>query len=141
MKKRILVVDDKPAMTGLIRGVLEKTGRYEVCTENPGRKVIEVAREFRPDLILLDVIMPGMLGSEIASLLEADRELRAIKLIFLTSIVSKEEALRLNGQHSGHDFVALPISADGICKAVEDYLPHNHSHSTAALLAASSSRF
>ncbi len=124
MKKRILVVDDKPAMTGLIRGILEKTGRYEVRTENMGRRVIEVAREFRPDLILLDVMMPGLLGSEIAALLEADPDLRTIKFVFLTSMVSKEEALRSNSQDSAHAFVSLPISADDLCKAVEDYLPH-----------------
>ena len=124
MKKRILVVDNEPAMTRLIRVILEKTGRYEVRTENLGRRVIEAAREFRPDLILLDVMMPGMLGSEIAALLEADPELRAIKFVFLTSMVSKEEALRSNSQVGGHVFVAKPISPDDLCKAVEEYLPH-----------------
>src|ERR1039457_122482 len=102
MKKRILVVDDEPAMTRMIKLNLEQTGRYEVRTENLGRKAIEAAREFRPDLILLDVIMPGMLGSEIAAQLQQDPELSAVKYVFLTAVVTKGEELRSAGHISGH---------------------------------------
>ena len=122
MKKRILVVDDEPAITRMIKLTLEQTGRYEVRTENLGRRAIEAAREFRPDLILLDVMMPDMLGSEIAAQLQADPELRAIKFVFLTAIVTKDEELRSNGQIGGHTFVAKPISADDLCQVVEDHL-------------------
>src|ERR1035437_2612818 len=116
MKKRILVVDDVPDMTLLIKRILEQTGRYEVRTENLGRRAIEAAREFRPDLILLDVMMPDMLGSEIAAQLQADPKLRAIKFVFLTAVVTKEEALKSVGQIGGHTFVAKPISADDLCQ-------------------------
>ena len=122
MKKRILVVDDEPAITRMIKLNLEQTGRYEVRTENLGRKAIEAAREFRPDLILLDVMMPGMLGSDIAAQLQADPGLRAIKFIFLTAMVTKEEALRSSGQIGGQTFVAKPISADDLCRVVEEHL-------------------
>lgn len=122
MKKRILVVDDEPAITRMIELNLEQTGRYEVRTENLGRRAIEAAREFRPDLILLDVMMPGMLGSEIGAQLQADPGLRAIKFIFLTAIVTKDEELRTKGQIGGHIFVAKPISADGLCQVIEDHL-------------------
>ena len=122
MKKRILVVDDEPALTRMIKLNLEQTERYEVRTENLGRKAIEAAREFRPDLILLDVMMPGMLGSEIAAQLEADPELRAIKLVFLTAMVTKEEAQRSFGVIGGHTFIAKPISADDLCQVIEDQL-------------------
>jgi CheY-like chemotaxis protein len=122
MKKRILVVDDEPALTRMIKLNLEQTERYEVRTENLGRKAIEAAREFRPDLIILDVMMPGMLGSEIAAQLEADPELRAIKFIFLTAMVTKEEAQRSFGQIGGHTFIAKPISADDLCQVIEDQL-------------------
>ena len=122
MKKRILAVDDEPAITWLIKLNLEQTGRYEVRTENLGRKAIEAAREFRPDLILLDVMMPDMLGSEIAEQLQADPELRAIKFVFLTAVVTKEEALKSVGQIGGHTFIAKPISADDLCRVVEEHL-------------------
>jgi CheY-like chemotaxis protein len=53
MKKRILVVDNEPTATRMIKLNLEQTGRYAVRTENLGRRAIAAAREFRPDLILL----------------------------------------------------------------------------------------
>jgi len=122
MKKRILVVDDEPAITRMIKLNLEQTGRYEVRTENLGRNAIEAAREFRPDLILLDVMMPGMLGSEIAAQLQADPELRAIKFVFLTAVVTRGEELRSEGQIGGHTFVAKPVSADDLCAVIEEHL-------------------
>ena len=122
MKKRILAVDDEPAFTRMIKLNLERTGRYEVRTENLGRNAIEAAREFRPDLILLDVMMPGVLGSEIAAQLQADPALRAIKFVFLTAVVTKGEALRSSGQIGGQTFVAKPISADDLCRVIEDHL-------------------
>ena len=122
MKKRILAVDDEPAFTRMIKLNLERTGRYEVRTENLGRNAIEAAREFRPDLILLDVMMPGVLGSEIAAQLQADPALRAIKFVFLTAVVTKGEALRSSGQFGGQTFVAKPISADDLCRVIEDHL-------------------
>ena len=122
MKKRILVVDDEPAITRMIKLNLEQTGRYEVRTENLGRRAIEAAREFRPDLILLDVMMPGMLGSEIAAQLREDPELRAVKFVFLTALVAKDDMLRSTAQIGGHTFVAKPISADDLCRVIEDHL-------------------
>ena len=122
MNKRILVVDDDPAITRMVKLNLEQTGRYDVRTENMGRRAIEATREFRPDLIMLDVMMPGMLGSEIAAQLQADQELRTTKFIFLTAFVTKNEELRSAGQIGGHTFVAKPISADDLCRVVEDHL-------------------
>lgn len=122
MKKRILAVDDEPAITRMIKLNLEQTGLYEVRTENMGRKAIEAAQEFRPDLILLDVMMPGMLGSEISEQLQADPELRATKFVFLTALVTKAEELKTAGQIGGQTFVAKPISADALCQLVEDQL-------------------
>jgi CheY-like chemotaxis protein len=119
MKQRILVVDDEPGLTWMIKLTLEKTGRYEVRTENLGIKAIEAAREFKPDLILLDVLMPGMLGSEIAAQLEQDPDLRAIKVVFLTAVVSKEDVQRAHGQIGGHEFIAKPIGAEDLCRVVE----------------------
>jgi CheY-like chemotaxis protein len=122
MKKRILVVDDEPAVTRMIKLNLEQTGLYEVRTENLGQRVIEGVRKFRPDLILLDVMMPGILGSEIAAQLQADPELRATKFVFLTAVVTKDEELGSTGQIGGNTFVAKPISAEDLCRVVEDHL-------------------
>ena len=67
-------------------------------------------------------MMPGMLGSEIAEQLQADPELRAIKFVFLTAVVTRGEELRSNSQIGGHTFIAKPISADDLCLVIEDHL-------------------
>jgi len=122
MKHRILAVDDEPAITRMIKLNLEETGLYEVRTENQGQRAIEAAREFRPDLILLDVMMPGMLGSEISAQLQADPKLCGIRIVFLTAMVTKAEESRTGGQIGGQTFVAKPISSDDLCRVVENHL-------------------
>lgn len=106
----------------MIKLNLEQTGLYEVRTENLGRSAIAVVREFRPDLILLDVMMPGILGSEIAAQLQADPELRATKFVFLTAVVTKDEERGSTGQIGGNTFIAKPISAEDLCRVVEEHL-------------------
>ncbi len=122
MNKRILVVDDEAALARMIKLNLEQTGLYEVRTETQGAKAIEAVRAFRPDLVLLDVMMPGMLGSEIAEQLQLDPELRATKFIFLTAVVTAEEVRRSADRIGGHTFVAKPIGADDLCRVVAEQL-------------------
>ena len=122
MKKRILVVDDEPAVTRMIKLNLEQTGRYEVRTENLGGSAIAAARDFRPDLMVLDVMMPDMSGSEISEQLLEDPELCAIKFIFLTALVSKDQVQSSDGKIGGQTFVAKPVSADKLCQIIETAL-------------------
>ena len=60
-KKRILVVDDEPSITRLLRLSLEQAGEYEVATEDVSKAALAAVEEFQPDLILLDVMMPRRL--------------------------------------------------------------------------------
>lgn len=66
-EKKILIVDDEEDFTKLIKLNLERTGEYEVEIENGGLRGLAAAREFKPDLILLDILMPDMEGGEVAS--------------------------------------------------------------------------
>jgi CheY-like chemotaxis protein len=63
-KPRILIVDDNPRFTRLI---LQQSGQYVVCEENDAAGAVETARSFRPDLTLLDFIMPGVDGAEVVT--------------------------------------------------------------------------
>jgi len=119
---RILVVDDEPNVSGLVRLYLEKTQRFDVRVENRPALGLSAARTFRPDLILLDVNMPGKDGGEIAQEIEADPALHAVPIIFFTSLVSHTEAKAGFTAWGGQRFLAKPVSAALLVDAVDQVL-------------------
>lgn len=120
--KKILLVDDEVALTRIMRLNLEQTGRFEVREENRGSNALRAARDFKPDLILLDVMMPDMGGDEIAEQLAEDPDLRTIKYIFLTAIVTKSEAGNGTTEISGQIFLAKPVKRDELLAVVDDLI-------------------
>ena len=122
-KQRILVVDDEPSLTRMIRLNLESTGKYEVREENRGARALEAAREFMPDLIFLDVMMPDMSGDEVASQLREDPQLRHIKFVFLTAIVTKQETEATGSDIAGNTFLAKPVKKHELLGCIERFLP------------------
>ncbi len=122
MKKRILVVDDEPALTRMVKLNLERTGKYEVRTENQGSMAVQAAREFKPDLIFLDVMMPDMSGDEVSAELKEDEELSQIKFIFMTAIVTKDETEVMGSNIGGNEFLAKPVKADELLATIERVL-------------------
>ena len=121
-KRRILIVDDDANSTHLVKILLERSGPYLVLEENDPTKADETAHNFKPDVILLDIIMPKMDGGELATQIEADRELHDIPIIFLTALVTHGEATG-GLQIQGHPFVAKPISIPELIEAIEKHLP------------------
>ena|SRR5437870_12035401 len=121
-KPRILLVDDEPAFTRVMRSYLEDTGRFEVRMENDPTRVVAAAREFRPDLILLDVIMPDMDGGEVAAKLKSDPTQKDVRIVFLTAIVSKEDVSRHGTVIGGRPFLAKPVDAKALIERVEQEL-------------------
>jgi len=91
-KRRILIVDDDANSTHLVKILLERSGPYLVLEENDAAKADQAAHNFKPDVILLDIIMPKMDGGELATQIEADRELHDTPIIFLTALVTHGEA-------------------------------------------------
>jgi len=122
MKKRILVVDDEPALTRMVKLNLERTGNYEVRTENQGGMAVQAAREFKPDLIFLDVMMPDMSGDEVSAQLREDEELSNIKYIFMTAIVTKDEKETMGSNIGGNEFLAKPVKTDELIATIERVL-------------------
>ena len=122
MKKRILVVDDEPALTRMVKLNLERTGNYEVRAENQGSMAIQAAREFKPDLILLDVMMPDMSGDEVSAQMKEDEELSNIKYVFMTAIVTKDETETMGSNIGGNEFLAKPVKTDELIATIERVL-------------------
>ena len=122
-KKRILIIDDEAGFTRMVRINLEKTGQFEVREENHAGRALAAARDFKPDLILLDVIMPAMDGGDVAAHIHKDRQLSGVPIIFLTATVSQREA-GLGGLNSGGSlFLAKPVSVDFLIERIREHLP------------------
>jgi DNA-binding response OmpR family regulator len=121
-KKKILVVDDEGAMTRMLKRNLEATNRYEVRTENSSAAAVFAAREFLPDLILMDVMMPGMDGGEVAAKMKQDGKLSHIPVVFLSAIVKKEETQPTGSDIGGLTFLAKPVKMEDLIACIENHL-------------------
>ena len=120
--KRILVVDDEPGVTRNLKLNLESGGGYEVLGENHATNTLSAARTFRPDLILLDVMMPGMDGGDVAARLRADPLLSDTPIIFLTAIVSNQETDGHEKVSGAETFLAKPVDISELKKTVEKHI-------------------
>jgi CheY-like chemotaxis protein len=121
-KKRILVVDDQASDTQLLRHYLEREDQYIVREENDPKAAVATAEKFKPDLILLDVLMPGMPGGELAADFRANPKLRAVPIVFLTCVVSKEEVELCGGRIGEYPFLAKPIVLKEVGACVRRHL-------------------
>lgn len=105
--KRILVVDDEPDVTELVSYKLKREG-YEVEVINDPLHIMGKAREFNPDLFVLDIMMPELDGLKICRMIRADSRLNAVPIIFLTAKGEIED--RIKGLESGaDDYLAKPF--------------------------------
>jgi len=116
------VVDDEVTLTKMVKLNLERSGNYEVRTENLGSKAVQAAREFNPALILLDVMMPDMTGDEVSQQLREDEQLSKIKLVFMTAIVTKDETENMGNNIGGNEFLAKPVKTNELIATIEKML-------------------
>ena len=121
-KKRIMIVDDEAAFTRMMKLVLEKTGQYEVLGVNKAPEALEQARGYRPDLILLDVVMPEMDGGDVAAQLQADPVLKNIPVVFLTALVGEKESRSGSVMRAGFRFLGKLTSDDNLLACIEQNL-------------------
>lgn len=122
-KKKILIVDDEVDLTMLVKLNLEKTGRYEVRAENRARQALAAGREFKPDLLLLDVMMPDLDGGDVLAQFKDDSTLRNVPVVFLTATVLKEDLAKQGGTIGGHPFIPKPFRAEVLLERIEKMLP------------------
>lgn len=120
VKKKILIIDDEESFTRVVKLNLEAIGRYEVRIENKGSLGLKAAKEFKPDLILLDIFMPDEEGSEVALQLKEDYAVKKIPVVFLTAAVRKEEAKASFGVIGGHPFLAKPVTVQELVSYIEE---------------------
>lgn len=120
MPKRILVVDDEPDVLDLVAGNLRRAG-FEVVAAGDGREALEKVRREAPALIVLDVMLPGLAGTEVCKALKRDASTAAIPIIMLTA--RAEEIDRVVGLELGaDDYVTKPFSPRELVLRIQSVL-------------------
>jgi DNA-binding response OmpR family regulator len=123
-KSKILVVDDDPKLSRLVKTILEKTSDYEVREENRPSAVLAAAAAFLPDMFLLDVDMPGKDGGDVARELQAHPVLCHKPVLFFTSLISHDEAGQHEVERGGMRFLAKPVDPSALIASVGRILRH-----------------
>jgi CheY-like chemotaxis protein len=122
-KKRVLLIDDDMPLTTLLRINLEGTGAYEVKAVNQSSGALEEARSFLPDIVLLDIVMPGLDGGDILNQIRSDLWLRDVPVLIMTALLSTDETKGRGWLHSdGRIMLAKPIDFPRLNQIIEDTL-------------------
>ncbi len=122
--RRILVVDDDFDLSGLVQAVLTQHG-YNVLISHNASEGMEMARGQKPDLILMDVMLPEMSGADVVKLLKSDRRVKDIPVVFLTGLLSKKEQYEddhicVDGQ--SYPAVAKPFEINDLLEKIKTSL-------------------
>lgn len=122
-KFKILVVDDDPKLSALLAFVLNRLGGCDVCEENRSFAALATARRFRPDVILLDVDMPGKDGGMVAAEIRKDALIADTPIIFVSSLITKSEEGMRNGSH----YLSKPVEPNHLLALVRDLCQESQS--------------
>jgi CheY-like chemotaxis protein len=117
-KKKIIVVDDETSFLEIVKLNLEETGKYEVKTLSDAKDILTVVKRIRPDIILLDLVMPSLGGIEACEILNNDPETRLIPLIILSALTKdadKAKAFKLGVT----DYLEKPIRTADLLNVIE----------------------
>ena len=128
-KPRILIIDNNRDFTYSAKVGLERTGRYSVWEENDPARAHQTAQRVKPDLILLDIVMPETDGGEVAARIESDPALHRTPVVFLTALVTRAEA-KSGLEIQGHPFLSKPISIPELVAGIEQNLPAHAASTT-----------
>jgi len=117
---RILIVDDEPSILRLVTATLEPKG-YELITADNGVDALVLARSRKPDLILLDIMMPQMDGNEVRKRLHADAETKNIPIIHLSAVGDFQQQLEAFDEGTA-DYITKPFTPKDLAQRVADTL-------------------
>jgi DNA-binding response OmpR family regulator len=121
-KKKLLFVDDEEAFGTMVKLNLEETGDYEVRTETKGKRAIGAIKEFKPDMVFLDIIMPDLSGVDVFTEIKPYVEAHNIPVVFLTAIVNDKDVASKMGTIGGRTFLAKPITTEKLIACIKDQL-------------------
>jgi twitching motility two-component system response regulator PilH len=117
--KKILIIDDDIISQNMLKSTLAKAG-YSVMMASNGEEGISKAKETPPHLIILDIMMPGLDGGQVANLLKADQAAKNIPIIFLSSLISENEE-KISLKNDLVSFLSKPYNRDKLLNEVAKY--------------------
>ncbi len=122
--RQIVCIEDEPEMIDLFKLILTRRG-FEVIGANGGRQGLELVKEIKPDLILIDLMMPDMDGWEVYQNLKANEETQHIPVIVVTAKAQSID--RVLGLHIAkvNDYIAKPFSPSALLESIEQVLSQN----------------
>ncbi|NQU73094.1 MAG: response regulator [Candidatus Omnitrophica bacterium] len=118
-KKKILVIDDEEKTAELVKIQLELSGEYEVMIETRGSHGLSAAQKFKPDLILLDIIMPGRNGFKVLEDLKKDAKTMPIPVIMLTSLDDMQAKIKAAQQYN-EGYLVKPVTKEALKAKIEE---------------------
>ncbi len=118
-KKRVLVVDDDPAILEMLVELLEREGRFEVQTASTGFDAGMRCKEFRPDVIILDYMLPDINGNAVCRTIRADKSLAGVRIIIVSGVVNREDVEKLM-ECGADDFIQKPFQIDHMINRITE---------------------
>jgi DNA-binding response OmpR family regulator len=120
-KKRVLIVDDDPAIVDMLVELLERDGRFEVRTASSGFDAGVAANESRPDLMILDYMLPDINGNVVCRTIRSDSKFESMRIIIVSGVVDREEIDDLL-KAGADEFVRKPFNIEQLIGKMTELL-------------------
>ena len=120
-RRKVLVVDDDPEIVELMVDVLERDGRFDVKTASSGYDAGVLTQEFRPDMMILDYMLPDVNGNVVCKTIRQNPVFEHMKIIIVSGVVNQDEIDDLLG-HGGDAFMKKPFSIDELVGKMAELL-------------------
>ncbi len=120
-KKKMLIVDDDQDLVDLLQDAFARDGRFEIRTANNGFDAGMQVKEFRPDAVILDVMLPDINGREVCQRVRSDKTLDSVKIVCISGMVEQDKIADLKAA-GANDFMQKPFTTDKLIERVCDLL-------------------
>lgn len=120
MKKRILIVDDEPNIVVPLEFLMTQNN-YDVQTADTGEKALDLISTWKPDLVLLDIMLPGMDGYEVCQKIRQEKELNPVRIVFLSAMARSIDIAKGMGL-AADDYITKPFANDYVVSKIKELL-------------------
>lgn len=120
-RKRVLIVDDDPAIAEMLKDVLERDGRFEVKSTDTGYEAGILTQSFNPDLILLDYLLPDINGNVVCRAIRENPAFQHVRILFVSGVVNPDEVEQLI-KAGADDFIKKPFNVEKLIERISELL-------------------